>query len=167
MRHRKTIRLPGNRYVGCNSYFVTVCTEDRKRHFEDAILVQLLLTVLKTKCTANGFGVDAFCFMPDHVHLLLSGLNNNADLHEVMRSFKGAAVAQARAQGIHKLWQKGFYDHIIRTGEDLIAVACYIWENPVRVGLIRDPMEWPFSGSWMMNWRELSAPAVPFKPPWK
>ncbi|MBN2380988.1 hypothetical protein JXM67_14415 [candidate division WOR-3 bacterium] len=44
------------------------------------------------------------------------------------------------------MWQRGYYDHILRKEEDLEIVANYIWGNPVRKGLAETIEEYPFSG---------------------
>jgi REP element-mobilizing transposase RayT len=44
-------------------------------------------------------------------------------------------------------WQKDFYDHVIRTNEDIAAQVRYILDNPVRKGLASSWEEYPFKGS--------------------
>jgi len=43
-------------------------------------------------------------------------------------------------------WQKGFFDHILRSGEAYSQKWDYVRENPVRAGLVTDWREWPFLG---------------------
>lgn len=165
--HRKPNRLPQDFYLGRRIYFVTICTRERRSLFTHAGLVSLLLDVLRAECSAHSFGDYAFCFMPDHLHLELVGLSNESNLLAMLRDFKGRSAAQARAHGVVGLWQKGFYDHILRSGEELDAVAWYIFNNPVRAGLVEVMCEWPHSGSGMFDWKKLTAPAQGFVPPWK
>ena len=105
--------------------------------------------------------------MPDHVHLELVGLSDNSDLIAMLRDFNGKSAAQARGQGFRNLWQKGFYDHILRSGKEPDAVAWYILNNPVRGGLAKEMVEWPYSGSRMFDWKKLTVPVQGFIPPWK
>ena len=105
--------------------------------------------------------------MPDHIHLLLVGLSDRSDLTAMVRSFKGKSAARARAQGFRNLWQKRFYDHVLRPGQELDAVAGYILNNPVRAGLVKEIAEWSYSGSWMFDWKKLKLPPPAFIPPWK
>ena len=44
-------------------------------------------------------------------------------------------------------WQKDFYDHVIRTHEDIAAQVRYILDNPVRKGLVSSWEDYPFKGS--------------------
>jgi putative transposase len=164
---RKQHHLAPQSYLGRHLYFATICTKDRAPLFGNASLVSACLDVLRDATVAQGFGVYAYCFMPDHLHLVLVGFNDSASLSEIIRSFKGHSTAAARKLGVRNLWQKGYYDHIIRDGRSLDAVARYVFENPVRAGLVLDPFDWPFSGSLLMDWKRLEAPPEPFRPPWK
>jgi REP element-mobilizing transposase RayT len=85
--------------------------------------------------------------MPDHLHILLS-LNNvyKKNLHSWVSAFKRYTTRSAkRGFGIHRLWQKNYYEHIIRKEESLIKIAEYIINNPVRKGLVTDWREYPYS----------------------
>jgi putative transposase len=105
--------------------------------------------------------------MPNHVHLELVGLSDKSDAILLLHDFKGNATSQARALGIRNLWEKGFYDHIMRDEDEPNAVAWYIFNNPVRKGLVKDPRDWPYSGSWMFDWKKAVAPIEHYNPPWK
>jgi putative transposase len=133
----------------------------------EARLVDALLGKLREKCLSSSFDIYAYCLMPDHLHLEAVGLAPHSDLIALMRQFKGAATSVARGLGVSDLWQKGFYDHVLRERDDENAVAWYIFNNPVRKGLVKDMCDWVFSGSWMFDWRKMAAPLGEFVPPWK
>jgi len=86
--------------------------------------------------------------MPDHLHLLLLG-EEKSDLIAFMRDFKQASAFRCNAllswQG--PFWQKSYYDHVLRSTDDLPPIHRYILENPVREGLVDNPEAYPFSGS--------------------
>ena|SRR3989442_8829095 len=165
---RKNIRLPASFYVGRQWYFLTLCTQDRVPIFGDADLVRELLCLIENEAQTTGFDLQAYCFMPDHVHLLASGRKENSDLQAFVQSFKQrSGYAFRRAKGL-RLWQHKYYDHILRRDERWQPVAWYIWMNPVRKGLCAQPQDWPNSGSLNMNWRKLMMPpGKPWLPPWK
>ena len=165
--HRKQIRLFEAYYLGYRAYFVTLCARERRRLFDSAAIVTSLLEVLQEQCARFSFDVYAYCFMPDHCHFLLEGKAQEADLSAMVRGFKGRSSAVLRKQGFEEAWQKGFYEHILRTGEDRSSVAAYIFENPVRDGLVKDRFDWPFSGSFVFEWKRFRALAAPFVPPYK
>jgi len=164
---RKHNRLPLENYAGKRFSFVTICTDGRKAVFRAPALVQALRDVLVQSCVEENFILYAYCFMPDHVHLEVLGSQDAANPQSLIRKFKGRGATEARKFGIRSLWQKGFYDHVVRKRHGPDSVAQYIFQNPVRRGLVKDWMEWPFSGSEVFNWRELPVPAEPFQPPWK
>jgi hypothetical protein len=78
--------------------------------------------------------------MPDHVHLLVVG-SHDASLVRFVQHFKQATVH--RHPG---LWQRSYYDHILRQEEDFEDVARYIWANPVRAGMVENVLAHPHSG---------------------
>jgi len=98
---------------------------------------------------------------------ILVGVGDTAKVASAVRTFKGRGAARARQIGISQLWQKGYYDHVIRSGESLDQIAAYIYMNPVRVGFVREFMDWPFSGSFLLEWKRLPVAAAPYVPPWK
>jgi hypothetical protein len=44
------------------------------------------------------------------------------------------------------VWQEGFFDHLIRNAESYAGKWEYVYQNPVRAGLVNDPKEWPYQG---------------------
>ncbi|MDO8611500.1 MAG: hypothetical protein Q7R32_01595 [Dehalococcoidia bacterium] len=63
-----------------------------------------------------------------------------------MKAFKQMSGYHHRRALGQRLWQKGYYDHVLRSGEDANAVAEYIFHNPVRAGLVESAAQHPFSG---------------------
>jgi len=96
--------------------------------------------------------------MPDHLHLLVSGREPDSDCLALINGFKQVTGYRFKQQTRQRLWQHKPYDHILRPDESWEAVAWYIWMNPVRQGLCAQPQDWPFSGSWTVDWRQLLAP---------
>jgi len=45
------------------------------------------------------------------------------------------------------LWQPEFFDHVMRSQESQDAKWLYVFENPVRAGLMKRAEDWPFAGS--------------------
>ena len=130
-------------------------------------VVESLLPVLHEQSGRFAYEVHAYCFMPDHCHLLLAGKAAQANLSDLIRGFKGCSAKSLRQFGIFDAWQKGFYEHILRSGEDCASAMAYIFENPVRAGLAKDVYAWPFSGSFVLEWREFQPPVAKFVPTYK
>ncbi len=165
--HRKQNRLALPCYLGFGEYFLTLCTSGRKRLFESGVLIDALLAALRQTCATHHFSISAYCFMPDHLHLLAQARSNDCDLPAFVKAFKGQATAAARPLGIRNLWQRGYYDHVIRNSESAGEIAWYIFLNPVRAGLARTVWDWPHSGSFAFDWKRLPIPAATYIPPWK
>ncbi len=164
---RKNIRLASENYSGKRAYFVTICCQDRRPALGDAETVSFLLQNLRELGTQHGFAIHAYCFMPDHMHLLVEGVTPGSCLLDFVNRFKQQTAFQHRNRSGGRLWQFKFYDHILRRDDAAEDVAWYIWMNPVRKGLCREPREFPFSGSFMLPWRSKKSGNSSWTPPWK
>ena len=102
------------------------------------------------------FALLAYCFMPDHLPLLVEGTDVVSDLQRFVFSAKQSTGYAYRRQKRGRLWQEGYYDHVLRHDESIIAKARYILENPVRAGLVRAVDEYPFSGSDVHSVKQLA-----------
>jgi len=163
--HRKQNRLPRDSYIGRQWYLITVNAEGRCPVVANGNVVSLLVETLRAASMKHMFDIYAYCFMPDHFHFEPVGLMPESDLIEFMRTWKGTSTVPLREVGLDDLLQKGFYDHILRPDDNAEAVAWYIFNNPVRKGLAKDARDWPYSGSWMFDWKKAVAPPEAFVPP--
>jgi REP element-mobilizing transposase RayT len=96
-------------------------------------------------CHRYDFDTLAFCFMPDHLHLLLAG-QDGSSLQNFIHHFKQVSGYRFKREHGSSLWQISYYDHVVRRDEDVEQIAAYIWDNPVRAGLVEDRLEHAFSG---------------------
>jgi len=163
----KNIRLHASRYVGERSYFVTICCERRRRIFASGANAEWLIDNLGAKTATFSFSVYAYCVMPDHFHALVTGLEPASDLLAFVEAFKQATSHEYHAKHFVVLWQKKFYDRILRASDSFDAVAGYIWMNPVRKGMVADAREYPYSGSLLIDWRRSFQPIETWVPEWK
>jgi putative transposase len=125
-----------------------------------------IVAVLRAEAATHQFLVDAFCVMPGHLHFLALGMAPASNLLAFAKSFK-QKTAHAYQQAHHmRIWQRNFYDHVLRPDEPSGCVAAYIWMNPVRKGHCKNFEEYPFSGSFTRHWKS-SSEAEAWVPPWK
>jgi len=143
----KRPRLDPALYLGVQQYFLTFCTAGRQPRFVDSAIVALVREQIWRCAECFDFAVLAYCFMPDHLHLLIEGTTDGADLIAFVHQAKQRSGYACRAIGSGPLWQPSFYDHILRNEDATLAVARYILENPVRAKLVTSPAEYAFSGS--------------------
>jgi hypothetical protein len=74
---------------------------------------------------------------------------------------------QYSAQSGCVLWQKEFYEHVLRSTESVQSVAWYIWLNPVRKGLAVKPSDYPYLGSFSGIELPTAWSFLGWSPPWK
>ena len=145
---RKQNRLTEYDYSTPNAYFITICTLNRKNLFwinsqktivcpEDIPLTKLGMYVEQVICDIPRYypaiTVDHAVIMPNHIHLLLqihTDVNGRPmaapTISTVINQIKGVISKKAG----FSVWQKGFYDHVIRGRHDYLDVWNYIDGNP-------------------------------------
>ena len=141
---RSSVRLPGFDYASTGAYFVTACTEHRRPIFEIPEVSKLLVDVWETLPKRfPRVTLDEFIAMPDHIHGILwldNSVKNAPTLSKVMDAYKSLTTVawlnynKARGTWCSKhLWQRGYYDHIIRNDQDLELTREYIRNNPLKL----------------------------------
>jgi len=159
MQYKLKPRLPDFDYRGCYRYFITICTNGKQKLFSDGTRVKSVLEILAAESRKHGFTVWGYCFMPDHLHLLTEGERADSDMKTFVRVFKqkaGYAYGKAPTGSKSGLWQAGYYDHVLRKDEDLQGVLQYILNNPVRKGFVKHFADYPHSGSFAMDIRQIT-----------
>jgi len=147
-KHRQRIRLDPEIYrtpdLPC---FVTIATKGKQAIFSERNLAENFVALLRAACKENGVPLYAYCVMPDHAHLLLSG-SKTKGIIEFVGEIKSRSTKLAWQHGYRgTIWQRSFYDHFLRRDEDCMLVAKYIIGNPVREGIVERWEDCPFSGS--------------------
>jgi len=107
-----------------------------------ALIAALGISARHHKCT-----VPIYCFMPNHLHVILQGTVPDADTWKAMGAFKQRSGYWFRRYCPDTRWQKDFYDHILRDEGDVRDAIVYVASNPLRAGLARDPREYPYTGA--------------------
>jgi REP-associated tyrosine transposase len=128
-------------------YFLTFCAYQRRRPFEDERVIELTLSQMLRAAGDDQVAVDAYCFMPDHVHLLIEGRVESSDCRRfISRAKQFSGFLYAQRFGL-RLWQRYGFERVLRNEEDTLVVAKYILANPVRAQLVQNAEDYPFSGS--------------------
>ncbi len=133
-------------------YFLTITLADRSAN----VLVDeidLLRSAMQATRNSHPFHVDAICVLPEHLHLLLTLPEGDADFSRRVQGLKSRftkALAKREpltrdARGEYSLWQKRFWEHTIRNEDDFRAHADYIHFNPVKHGLVARLTDWAHS----------------------
>ena len=142
-------------YVGLYRYSLTFCTHARRRLFADREVVELVLLQLLRAAGEQKFAVIAYCFMPDHLHLLVEGTSDDSDGRRFIKAFKQYSGYYYGKTGRGTLWQRYGFEHVLRDDEATVEVVKYIVRNPVRAGLAASVEEYPFVGSLAYELKDL------------
>ena len=147
---RKNIRLKKYDYASNGGYFITICSENKKRIFWDenvgANCVRLAVYKLseygnivdrEIKSIGGIYGsiirIDKYVIMPNHIHMILiiDDFNNGRTqfaptVSRIIKQFKGAVTKKIGKS----IWQRSFYEHIIRNEVEYAEIWNYIDSNP-------------------------------------
>jgi len=135
---RRPRRFPGFSYRGQYRYLLTFCTANRAPLFAKIELVHTALPRIQQTANEERFRVLAYCFMPDHIHLIVQGQTADADLRRFAKIAKQRVVYSLRKDhDVRGIWQEGYHDWILRPEQSVDQAIRYVVENPVRAGLVK------------------------------
>ena len=140
--NRKPTRIRNYDYATPNYYFVTICTHEKQCLFGSVeqlngygqIAQELLLEIPKHYPHAS---IDKFVIMPNHIHAIIvlqeTPQGSGQSLPAILAQYKSAVTKKlANFLPGRKIWQKSYYDRIIRNEQMYREVWQYIDENPLR-----------------------------------
>ena len=152
---RKTTRLRDFDYNTCGAYFITICTQG-KRKILSRIVGGDVLDAPKTELSQygeiadkyinqlnefyNDIKIDQYVIMPDHIHFLLFVYGDGASRTSPPTTKQHSAVSRFvstfkrfcnKEYGVN-IWQRSFYDHVIRDDIDYQEIWQYIENNPLK-----------------------------------
>lgn len=137
---------------GC--YFLTLALQDRSSDLLVRYATQLRQCLLSVQ-TQMPFRLPALVLLPDHLHMLMVLPTDDADFSARVRKLKREFVAALRqqagsevrtnAKGEANIWQRRFWEHLIRDEQDYRNHVDYIHINPLKHGLVARVQDWPFS----------------------
>lgn len=147
MQYRRAI-IPGT------SYFFTVVLQDRGSQLLIRRINELRHAV-KQAMERFPFQIDGIVVLPDHFHLLMTLPPDDASYSQRLSFIKScfsrqieslelisASRQNKRERGI---WQRRFWEHVIRDELDYSRHMDYIHYNPVKHGYVKSPVEWRYS----------------------
>lgn len=146
-------------FVPGGTYFFTVVTFDRRPIFCSPSAVALLGTVLREVRVELPFDTIAVSVLPDHLHTVWSLPRGDCDFPGRWNRIKGrfsrawldsGGEESMRPDSYERrrqfaVWQRRFWEHVIRDERDLEAHVDYIHYNPLKHGLVRTAADWPWT----------------------
>ena len=142
-------------YIGEYAYFLTFCTDQRHEAFVDAERVRLVSTQILRAAVDEGFQLTAYCYMPDHLHLVITATCSDSDLREFVARAKQSTGFYFKKATQQRLWQRYGYERVLRNEEEKIAFIRYVIQNAIRAELVESPLDYPFWGSSICSREEL------------
>ncbi len=141
-------------YLEGGTYFFTVTLSDRNSKL---LIDQIDLLRLSYRSVQEEwpFRTIAICVMPDHIHavwqLPLGDSSYSKRWQRIKARFSKALPASSSRSGSKRrkrekgIWQRRFWEHLIRDEDDLERYVDYIHYNPVKHGYVPSVKDWPYS----------------------
>ena len=131
-------------------YFVTTCTFERRALLAHPLAHAILLEEWRGMSARCGWKVGRYVIMPDHVHFFVAPAGDPTTTLGVAVGFWKTWTSHAlrRAMDLEApVWERQFFDHLLRSDESRAEKWNYVRENPVRAGLVNDASAWPYAGA--------------------
>ena len=142
-------------YVPGASWFFTVNLAHRKDNHLLVERIDSLRTAFATVKARHTFRMDAIVILPEHLHCIMTLPEGDANFsvrwNLIKGNFsrvieKGERVSQSRTiRGERGIWQRRFWEHLIRDQEDFNRHVDYTHWNPVKHGWVHRVADWPHS----------------------
>ena len=148
MLNYRRLKVPGG------TYFFTARLQDQR--------ADLLITHIDVLCDATRltrkrwpFAIDAAVILPNKLHMIWTMPDDDADFSKRWRMLKSAFSRNVPApdyvppnhakRGEKGIWQRRFWEHLIRDADDLAMHMHLIRSAPVHAGLVKHPKDWPYA----------------------
>jgi REP element-mobilizing transposase RayT len=149
MAEHRHLRRLDSVWIESPIYFVTTCAQNRRMLFTRPDIAAILVDELGGARQRHGWRVGRFVIMPDHLHFFCAedGSQSVAPLSRFVGSFKQWTAKRIIATGVAApIWQKQFFDRLLRSPRSYNDKWDYVRTNPVRKGLVAKAEDWPHAG---------------------
>jgi putative transposase len=126
-------------------FFVTFCTYERRKLLATDAVHAAFVAFASQANSRHNVAVGRYVIMPDHVHFFVRR-SDDLELGRWVGMLKQALAKHIALAGTLPIWQRGFFDHVLRNDESYAQKWNYVRENPVRAGLVTNAEDWPYSG---------------------
>jgi putative transposase len=143
---KNSLRLKNFDYSARRSNFVTIVADGRRKYFADERIAAPTVEILLDLREKYHFNLYSYCLMPDHFHAIIGIGESNMTLGRICGDFKSLSTKAFWQFYDGKLWQRQFFDHVIRNEIDFLETVEYIRENPVKANLTVNWKDWKYAG---------------------
>lgn len=169
-------------YCEGGTYFFTVVTAQRFPLFRDPDACRLLGQTIRSVAKAHPFKTIAVVLLPDHLHAIWELPQGDCEFSTRWKLIKSQFLQQwassggieaeplntSTHRGSRNIWQRRFWEHLIRDERDLEAHFDYVHFNPVKHQLAASPWDWEWStfrkyvqaGHYAKNWGSSEPPHI-------
>lgn len=151
----KPHRLPAAAYVGEKTAAFTILVKDRQPLFREPPVLQKFCELLIEESVRCECDIPIYCFMPDHLHLMVRGRSESSLIKGCVDKFKLRAGIWVGTNYPNFSLHTNYWDHVVRGSEDWRNQAVYIALNPVRAGLVDHAYDYPGTGCIGINRDEM------------
>ena len=153
---RKNNRLSEDLYQGGYWYSVTLCVQNKAHIFgqviEDTVILNDQGRIVEHRIHLlpefYKISIEQYVIMPNHIHMIVGNINQR--LSDIIKGFKSFSYREIKryvdskngdqevsatkklVETYNTIWQKSFYDHIIRNDQDLERIQEYMYHNPIQ-----------------------------------
>ena len=140
--------IPHRGSTGLGTYFITLSSFQKTHLFQSERMANLLIRTIYEYREQSRFLLHGFVIMPNHIHLVVTPIKP-VTLERAVQFIKGGFSFRVKKQlGVAgEIWQTSFYDRRVRDMLEMERFMHYIHDNPVRRGLVSNPVEYPYSSA--------------------
>lgn len=148
MSQRKHLSRLTHVWIERPIFYITTCTRTRICLLDQETVAPILIDEWRMAHSRHGWAVGRYVVMPDHVHFFCRADQAAKSLSDFMQRWKEWTSKRiARECGVEGMeWQAEFFDHVLRSYKSYVEKWFYVWQNPVRAGLVQNPEDWPWQG---------------------
>ncbi|RJP23263.1 MAG: transposase [Candidatus Omnitrophota bacterium] len=146
-------------YQPQSTYFFTVVTFRRQKIFVNEDVKDLLKEVIQKVRVNWPFQIEGFVLLPEHLHTIWSLPEGDSNFSERWKLIKANFTREylkkndelvrpsnsRMRKGERTVWQRRYWEHLIRDESDFNHHLNYLHYNPVKHGLVTNPKDWPWS----------------------
>lgn len=143
LKNRNNLRLKNYNYQKNGYYFITIVTKNREKilskvknnHELQISEIGLIIEESIKYMNSENVKIDKYIIMPNHIHIIIKLENSNKSLIKLISNFKRYTSNKIKKNYKIDVWQKSYFDRIIRSEKEYIAMNKYIDENPIKWNL--------------------------------
>lgn len=149
----KHLRRLDRVWIDAPIYFITICAKNRRAVFLREKIVAILIDEWRRAHKQHGWAIGRYVIMPDHVHFFCRPELDAKSLSQFIALWKSYTSRRINdlprprsTPAATALWQRQFFDHVLRSSESYEEKWNYVRDNPLRARLVSSSGHWKYAG---------------------